>query len=319
MIIKMSNIITVARNSLTEFTRQKNVGNCYEIYVHLNILRRMGLTNQDHTDLKPLVEQIAAQNVKSSGKILSTYQNLLNLPVGEGYFYKGLRVKGIRNVTQEDNDGGTGDLVLILENDEEKSISVCEGTKKKSGDVEKCLTNATCRRFGCTDSDLTEFKRIESTAVIEYKAEMKTKYGPDETVWKTRVPTKAASKAATEVALLTQARFNELPIEQRKSIMEDILRVQASSKPADMLCLVNTACTKHVMLEISRLNPCVWEPRLEADGIWLKMYLGETNIGKTQVKFNNGVYHKGKTSSLTSSWNASAVMNRVFELNPLTI
>ena len=32
------------------------------------------------------------------------------------------------------------------------------------------------------------------------------------------------------------------------------------------------------------------------------------------VKFNNGVYHNGKTSSLTSSWNASVLMNTVFDL-----
>jgi hypothetical protein len=49
------------------------------------------------------------------------------------------------------------------------------------------------------------------------------------------------------------------------------------------------------------------------------MLVAGTEIGKTQVKFNNGVYHKGKTSSMLSSWNATCRMNKAFTLVPLTL
>jgi hypothetical protein len=124
------------------------------------------------------------------------------------------------------------------------------------------------------------------------------------------------------VAATTGAKFNGLSVERKTEVMKDLLRVsaEAGSKPADLLCVVNDKCTTHLLFEIRGLAAgCVWTPRLVVEDYWLNMYLGDAYIGRTQVKFNNGVYHKGKTSSLTSSWNATAVMNKVFDLAPIAL
>lgn len=313
-------MLPIARNVLTPYSKQKNTGNVYELSTALNLVREMGMTNDEHTQLKPLVEEIAAKNVKSSKKIMDIYNRTVRTPVGTGAFHEGIRIINLRNVTQSDgnNDGRTGDLILMLENGQEKSMSICEGSKKRNGDIEKCITNPTCSRFGCNKSDTDAFKAIQKEAVKNYKSEMGEAYGTDESKWPSRKVTKAACKATSSVASMTQSRFNSLSAAEKKTLMEDLLRVEAGSKPADILCLVNKTCTKHLLFDISGLNKaCVWEPRIEVKDYWLNMYLGDIPIGKTQVKFNNGVYHKGKTSSLTSSWNATACMNRVFDLKPL--
>jgi hypothetical protein len=270
--------------------------------------------------MKPVIEKIVAMNAKTSSKIMAIYNATLSQPVGEGISYKGTKIIDLRNVTQDDGVGRTGDVMLILEDGQQKSVSVCEGTKKRNGDVEKCITNPTCSRFGCDKSDIEAFKAIQEEAVTNYKSEMTEKYGADEDKWPSRIVTKAACNATSSVASITNNRFNGLTSAEKKTIMQDLLRVEADSKPADILCLVNKSCTRHLVFDISGLNPaCVWEPRMEVKDYWLNMYLGDIPIGRTQVKFNNGVYHKGKTSSLTSSWNATACMNRVFDLAPIKV
>lgn len=314
-------MLSIATNVLTPFSLQTNTGNCYEFYTALYILRCMGLTDADHTALKPLVASIALMNNRSAAKINKIFDAILTKPVGSGAYYKGIAIVDMRNVTQDDNDGGTGDLVIVLADGQEKSISICEGTKKRDGNIEKCISNPTCKRFGCDDADVERFKTIQKSAVVAYKAEMTTKYGVNEASWPSRVITTAACDATSSVASITGVKFNALLDQQKLSIMKGLLCVtDSTSKPADILCLVKTSCKSHCFFEIKGLAPgCRWAPRLVVDGYWLNMYLGDAYIGRTQVKFNNGVYHKGKTSSLTSSWNATAVMNKVFDLAPITL
>jgi hypothetical protein len=260
-------------------------------------------------------------NSRSAAKINATFEAILAKSVGSGASYKGIAIVDMRNVTQDDNDGGTGDLVLVLADGQEKSISVCEGSKKRDGSIEKCLTNPTCKRFGCDDADIGRFKAIEKAAVVSYKSEMTAKYGANEASWPSRVVTKAACDATSSVASITGDKFNALPDAEKATIMKDLLRVTGkTSKPADILCIVDEKCKSHHFFEIKGLaTGCTWTPRLVVEDYWLKMYLGDVYIGRTQVKFNNGVYHKGKSSSLTSSWNATAVMNKVFDLAPMII
>ena len=319
-------MLSIATRVLTPYSEQKNTGNAYEIYVVLNLLRAMGLTNLEHTELKALVETIAAMNGRSSKKIMDTYNAITTKPVGEGIYYKGTKIIDLQNITQEDGVGRTGDVMLILEDGQQKSVSVCEGTNNSRGNVKnvknvkKCISNPTCKRLGCDENDIVAFKKIQEEAVVNYKAEIAELYGPDEAKWPVGEKTKASCNATSLVASMTQNRYNGLTAEKKKEIMQDLLRVEGDSKPADILCLVNKACTKHVVFDIAGLNPArVWEPRMEVDGYWLMMYLGDTLIGKIQVKFNNGVYHKGTPSSLTSSWNATAYMNLVFDLAQIKV
>lgn len=305
-------MLPLANEVLRPYAEQKNTGNCYEFFVALSLLRKMGLTDYDLSGLQQTVEAIAEKNSRSARKITAAYASVRAQPVGVGLFLGGQQVERIRNVTQNDGDGGTGDLILIFADGREKSISICEGTRRKDGCIEKCLSNPTCKRFGCTDEDVLAFQRIASDTVPAYTEEMRRNYGADETLWR-RKPSKAACDATSAVAEITAARFNAS--ERKSEIMKDLLRVStdAGSKPADFLCVVNQKCSAYRLFEIGQMKE-MGAPSLVADTYWLKMYLGDTYIGRTQVKFNNGVYHNGKTSSLTSSWNASVLMNTVFDL-----
>jgi hypothetical protein len=310
----------IASKALEPFKLQCNTGNCYEFYVAFQLLREMGLSDAEHEALKPLVDEIAKMNIRSAQKFTAIYEGLLAKPMGTGLFVGGVRVINLRNVTQDDGDGGTGDIVLELADKTERSISICEGKKKRDGSIEKCLSNPTCSRFGCDPADVEQFKKIQEAAVLAFKAEMRKAHGDDEAKWPSRKSTKAACDATSAVAAATAAKFTALSDARKTEIMEDLLRVSAGSKPADLLCLVNNQCTTHLLFEIRGVAAdCRWAPRLVVEDYWLNMYLGDAYVGRTQVKFNNGVYHKGKTSSLTSSWNATVFMNRVFDLVPIAI
>jgi hypothetical protein len=314
-------MLSIARTALEPFTRQHNTGNCYEIFVILTVLRKMGLTNEEHEEMRGLINAITEVNARSASKINGAYQDLLKTAAGTGAFYNGVKIIGLRNVTQDDGDGGTGDLILILADGQEKSVSICQGTHKRNGDIEKCLSNPSCKRYGCNDDDVIFLKEIALSAVPAYKEEMKAAYGENEEDWPSRIKTRAANTATALASLHTMEKFTRLSGEEKKAVFEDLLRVKEGSKPADVLCLVNEGCTRLFLFEIKGLNPaCTWEPALKyREPCFMEMYLGEVLVGETQVKFNNGVYHKGKTSSLTSSWNATAVMNKVFDLTPLNL
>jgi len=282
----------------------------------------MGLTNEEHEEMRTLMNAIAEVNGRSAEKIKGAYQDLLSTPIGTGAAYHGVKIVNIRNVTQDDGDGGTGDIILILADGQEKSVSICQGTQKRNGNIEKCLSNPSCTRYGCDDNDVIFLKEIASSAVTSYKDEMKAAYGENEDDWPSRVKTRAASAATALASGHTIQKFNtQLSPHEKIAVFEDLLRVKAGSKPADMLCLVNEGCTRMFLFDINGLNPaCTWAPSLQfRDPCFMEMYLGDVLVGETQVKFNNGVYHKGKTSSLTSSWNATAVMNKVFDLSTVSL
>ena len=309
-----SPLLTIAISTLTPFANNRNTGVCYEFYVAFQLLRKMGLSDDDVVSLRPLVDAISTKNSRCSEKFKQVYDNITKVPVGNGITIHGVKVVSLRNVTQDDGDGGTGDLVLILENEQQKSISICQGTTKRNGSIEKCLKNPSCRGFGCDDTDIEEFKKIAAEAVIEYKADMTRDHGSNEELWPSRTRSKAAIDAPTKVAKLVDQRFNTLTEEQRIMLFKDLIHI-TEGIPADFICIVNKECSSHKLFEITGLvDGLLWKPELKAEGIYLKMYLGDYEIGKTQVKFNNGVYHKGKTSSLTSSWNATVGINKIFKV-----
>ena len=313
-------MLAIGQEALEPFSKQQNTGNCYEIFMILTILRKMGLTNAEHEQMRSLMNTITKANARSAKKIMALYENILKIPVGTGVFYKGIKIIGLRNVTQDDGDGGTGDLILLLADGQEKSMSICQGSKARNGDIKKCLSNPSCKRYGCNDDDVAAIKEIASSAVTAYKAEMRARYGENEDEWPGRVKTRAQTSATTAAALRAIDSFNRLLASQKKDVFEDLFRVKDGSKPADILCLVNKGCTSYSLFDINGINPsCILEPRLESKGCFMQMYLGNLLVGETQVKFNNGVYHKGKTSSLTSSWNATAIMNKAFDLTPLSL
>jgi hypothetical protein len=300
-------LLAIATAFLEPYTSNANTGNCYEIFTGLNFLRRMGLDSL--IPLEPLFTKIKTCNTPS--KIDAAIAACG--PVGTGLTVRGKKVVNLRNVTQDDGDGGTGDIILVFEDISELSVSVCAGKVKRDLSVDKCLSNPSSSRYGCNGEDTAKFKRVEADTVPLYKAEMTSKYGTTETTW-ARKRSQAAVTACSSVATITASRFNGFDSSERSKRMSDLLYIGDVAKPADILCVVDDKFKKYTLFEIGLSKIALVNPILVAEGIWLKMMVDGKEVGKTQVKFNNGVYHNGKTSSICSSWNATCHMDKVFTL-----
>lgn len=317
VVLKMSelSIQSLAKQLLAVYMANANTGNCYEIFTYLEDLRQMGLTNDDLVQLEPLFEFICRTNNKSKAdvKIRNAIALIKTKPVGTGLFIHGKRVVSMKNVTQEDGYGDTADKIFVLEDGSELGESIEGG--KAFDKLEKCISNPTCKRYGC-EQLIPQFKKIAEQAVVQYKTEMTAKFGSEESAWPSRQKTKAATDACHEVAELTAANFNSLPEEERRMRMADILKCEEGKLTADILRMVDKQCTSSTSYALAQKNLEKANPTLKVNGVFLEMYLDSIKIGQTQVKFNNGVYHKGKTSSIYTSWNATAYLSTLFTLTP---
>jgi hypothetical protein len=314
-----NSLLELAKIMLKPYELQHNTGNVYEIYEIFTILRKMGLTSEEVTQLDTIVTTII-DNTKtiSQPNMKKMFELIKKLPTGAGLVMNGKKVISLRNATQDDSDSYTSDIIYIFEDNTQQGESISGGSIKKDKTITKCISNPTCTRFGCIDDDIKSFKDIEKNAVQQYKIEIGKKYGTDEGKWPSRIKTHAQINATTEVASKVVERYNGLSDERKKSIMEDILYLKANTKPADILCIIHPEFKKITRFHIiSSKFTDGWVPLFKQRAFNVEMYINDLKIAETQVKFNNGVYHKGRTSSLTSSWNAYAYIDKLFNLEEL--
>ena len=313
---KHTKVFEMARSVLMPYTRNCNTGNQYEIYVILQLLRKMGMTDELMVSLKPIHNEIKVKNEKIANIIESIWKQTLKVPVCSELMYDGHNIIGMKNITQSDDVGKTGDITLLTDKNTELSISITEGdTNKKTGDIHKCLTNPAAKRLGATNEDIEKCKKIATEGVVEYKLEKTEKYGKDESKWPERQRSDIAIKVATRVAIHTADRFNSLSLEQRQAKFRDLLRIDDLSKtPADYIVLVGKKCesAKHFKFVSPLIDIC--SPEITASGVFLIVKNKDIELGRIQVKFNNGIYHKGQTSSIVSSWNFVAYLNKIFQI-----
>jgi hypothetical protein len=313
-------LIENATAALMPYTKNRNTGNYGEIFVILSVYRAMGLSDAELGRLMPVLLAIRAHNPRDATKLDATLDAVRRRGVGRGLSIHGGRVVGVRNVTQDDQDGATGDIILCLQDEREVSLSIFVSKVASDGSIQKCLSNPTCRRYGCTDEDVAVIKQTAGSAVLRYKEEMTRKYGAEESGWPSRVVSLAAKEACATVAAQTAARFNSLSADERLRRFRDLIRTTTTAgKPADMLCVVSKDCRGFRLFNIDRSNVEDGDVRLRAEGHYLLTTVDGVDVGKTQVKFNNGVYHKGCASSLHSSWNACCYMHKVFAMTPVTL
>ena len=321
--------IELATKVLTPYTRNCNTGNNYEIQVAFALLRAMGLTNERIDALTPLIAGIKACNSRYSvpayiDRIVSTARASPS-PAAAPAILDGHTIVDIRNTTQDDGDGKTADLIVTTAEGAEFGISVSGGKpSSRGGRIDKCLTNPSAKRLGATAADIEAIRALQATAVAEFKAHMTATYGADEASWPERQKTPAAITAATAAARIVADRFATLTAEQQIAIFRDLLRIDdVSTMPADYLALaIPATAAKPLSCKFYKFGEPIftrWEPRIVADGIWLHLYNCDAVVGKIQVKFNNGVYHKGKTSDLHSSWNFTVNLRDIFQLKEVTL
>jgi hypothetical protein len=310
-----SAILQITKRVLAPYKTNRNTGNKYEIFTALHLLGRMGLCMEKLA--AELATELAEVQTRNPSAVIDDMQKAVKK--GYGLIFDGHNVVDIVNVTQDDGAGKTGDLLLVSDKGHRLSLSICGGKPKTGGKVEKCLTNPTARRLGSDEADLARIKEREVEAVRQYKEEFTQRYGVNEATWPSRVQTTVATDAAADVARWTTEKFAGFPEAKKVAIFQDLLRIDdISAKPADYLALVDSDpkkkkwAVKFYKFETPIFDS--WAPSIVADGIWLKLLNNGAEIGKIQVKFNNGVYHNGKSSSLSASWNFTADLCTVFRL-----
>lgn len=313
--VETSTLVKQIESVLMPYTLNGNTGNSYEIFVILKFARDMGLTDDEFTTLEPLFVRIRLINnsVKTETAILMAkrYACIKGKPL----LIDGQEIVEMRNITQSDEIGKTGDLLLITGTGKQISVSICGGQVKRGGKISKCLTNPSARRLKATEEDMERSKQRGLQAIEPYKEYMREVYGDNEEKWPSRVKTKASTDACCDVALWTAERFETLDVNEKIEIFKDLLRIDSISEiPADYLVCVNEKTFKHKIFKFNKPIFTVWDPSIIADGIYLTLVNDGVEIGRIQVKFNNGVYHRGKTSSINASWNFTAHLTDVFRL-----
>jgi hypothetical protein len=324
-VIREIDVFHIAQHVLTPYEKNSNTGNCYEIFTYLEDLRKMGLTDTEMKNLTPLLERICVYNHKNKvdKKIIGSIDIIKSMPVGNGLFLHNKRVIDILNVTQDDTKGDTSDKIYVLEDGTEIGESITGGDHHSMDSLKKCINNPSCVHYGCTMDDLYHIKQIGKDAIEPYKRQMEIQFGKDMKIWPSRVKTNAAYHAQSEVAKITADRFNSLPEQEKIQRMQSILKIDPD-KPltTNILRIVNKECTSSTSYWLMPKDLKKYNPLLVANGVFLDMYLGDTLIGKTQVKYNNGCWHYNKkkdlfeSSSIHSSWNAVAYLTKVFTVIP---
>jgi len=319
MTIASSTLYRLAHRVLQPYTRNANTGNCYEIATYLEDLRHMGLTNEDVDELAPLLDDICRRN-NGSDKIRSVVARIRKMPCGSGLFVHGKRVVNLLNVSQEDDYGDTADKICVLEDGTEWGESIVGRMTSLQG-CKKCISNPTAKRLGCTPEDIALFQRIGQEAIEPHCAEMRSLYGEDMERWPSRVKTRASLAAQQRVASLTAERFQSLSEEEKCRRIDDLFKTKKGVLTAHQLRVVDKECTGSRSYTLAQKDLARGEGvRIVADGVFLRMYLGDMELGYIQVKYNNGCWHYNKkkgrweTSSIHTSWNATAFMTHLFDL-----
>jgi len=283
----MPHIIDIARRVLTPYVKNHNSGNAYEIWTSLVFLRRMGMTNKNFDELNEFFTEIEHADIKPSKNgnkgTLTAVERIKKIPVGKGLVFDDMKIVDLKNATQDDEEG-TGDLILICENNDMLKISIAEGAASKVTAVKKCLTNAAATRMGCTEQDIEQIKALEKGSSKDDKnAELVKKYGEDQSTWPKRPKTDVAKKP------------------------------WICSKPADYYAFVNKKTWKIRFFKIGDcpINKDTWNPTIKINSVFIETYNESKMISKTQIKFNNGV------GTSMRKWNLVADLNYLFGIKHL--
>ncbi len=309
-------LFKVILTALQEYEDNHNTGISYEIATLLWMCRACGLSESNYAKIVSYVKSLASNTPKGREQISRALTTYADMPCGRGIYIEGQAVTDIRNVTQNDTDGSTGDLVLHTSAQTAYSLSIFHENPARRSGLEKCLKNPSCRGFGCDDTDIASFKHIAERASKRYTLEMRKRFGPDPSDWK-RKKSVAAISACEEVARMTAERFNGLARATRQELYRRLLSLDDRGLPCDYLAIVDTAMRPHFFRVQCKLTASrSIDPTLEPSGVFLVIHDGVSKgpIGRVQVKFNNGIQ-----SAVHSSWNARVYLQQAFMVTPTSL
>ena len=299
-------VITKITDWIQTFAGNKNPGTPYEICVGISILLDAGLASREE-----LPEEY--KNIKEYKK----YTN----------------IKGIINLTQKDNIGGTGDIGIIFDDDSIKYYSVTQWKKK----LAKCICNPTGKHYDISRTDETE--KINDEAY-----ELALKYRKDN---KGEIPNKkwkrigggkcpGAKLMCEYLAKKASESWNKKSGQERKEILFKFIdtakeKQNVISTNADGIIYWDTK--KNIIAGIYK-----WTLNINLDdylttfndGIYICHGTPENIILKTQAKYNNGIiegmsskishenWSPKKSSNYISSWDCVVPdLNKIFKMEKL--
>ena len=281
-----------------------NTGNDYEIRTGLALLLGSGLiTNND------LPEEY---------KTVKPYKVSSNL-------------KGLINLTQIDNIGGTADVGLLFHDKPIKFFSVTKYKSKKPG---KCICNPSgTKYYGVVKSEVIEAKNEEAFNIaIQYRKE---NFGelPNER-WK-RTPNCPGAKFMAEyLAKKGSESWNSMDKADKIKSLYKFLDIDKRLKPnaAGIIYWNNKKQCIEVIYK--------WELNINiedyldtySDGIYIYHGKPDKYILKTQAKYNNGIiegmsskeppdqWKPHKSTQYLSSWNVEAEdLKKIFTMEKINL
>lgn len=302
--INSSTIITTYTEWIESFSHNNNTGAQYELCVGLSILYGSNLCKHETLPI--------------------TYQHIKPYKKFED-------IKGIINLTQQDNIGGTGDIAIVF-NNTIKYYSVTQWKNKLS----KCIFNPTGENYGITRNVETEQKNDEAYELaLKYRKKNKGEIANKK--WK-RVHDCPGSKFMAE--FLAKEGSNSW------------MKMTKSERKETLLKFIDVGKEKNDIINTNADGIIYWDSKKNLitkiynwtlKNINLDDYLNTFNHGiyichgtpgdvilKTQVKYNNGIiegmsskispemWNPTKSKNYISSWNCDAPdLNKIFNLEEL--
>ena len=304
MQIEIPIIITTYKEWIESFLNNNNPGTSYEICVGLSILRGNHLSKNE-------VMPSLYQHVTPCNK----FKN----------------IKGIINLTQKDDVGGTGDIGIVSKDGNIRYYSVTQWKKKPT----KCICNPSGANYGISRTIETEQKNDEAYKLaLDFRKNNKGEI-PNQK-WK-RVSKCPGSKLMAEF-LAEEASNSWMKMSEYKR-KEALLKFIDSGKKKNNIITTNTDgiiywdSKKNIIAVIYK-----WTININIDdhlttfndGIYICHGTRENVILKTQAKYNNGIiegisskilpekWEPIKSSNYISSWDCVAPdLNKIFKLEKI--
>lgn len=297
-----STIIKTGNKWLESYQGNNNTGNEYEICTGLSILLGAGLTTKE--ELPEIYKEI--QQIKSN------------------------KVKGLINLTQKDNIGGTSDIGIVFKNNKIKYYSITQW----KGQMKKCIFNPSgSKYYGLLKNSESENNNDHAFKIaIDHR---KNCYGviPNKK-WK-RTPSCPGCKYMCEYMALDGSKsWMAMDIDSRKEKLTKMLDLNGNrSTNANGIIYWNK---KKNRIE----NIYKWELKINLDdylntyneGIYIYHGIPGDTILKTQCKYNNGIiegmsskinpenWNPQKSKNYLSSWDSVAQdLSKIFKMEKVNL
>lgn len=296
------NAITSIKDWISSFEHNRNTGVKYEIKTGIIILLSSKLDTVD--------------NVPEEYKNININSNINS------------NIKGIVNLTQIDDIGGTGDIGIINDIGETQYYSVTQWTKY----LNKCIHNPSpTKMYGLNKVDVTSAKINKESYEMALQYRKKNKGDVPNKKWKRVMNCPGAKNMCNYSSNIGSASWNNFSKDDRLKKLHTILDLKSKTETnTDGIIYYNN--TKNRIEYIYKwtlkidLNNYLYTTN---DGIYIYHY--ETGkdykndwIIRTQAKYNNGIIEGISSKLLTignplSSWNSVANINKIFNMVAIEI